>query len=335
MIKEAIAKLIKKENLSPEIMNDVMEEIMTGEATDAQKASFLTALAMKGETIDEITAAAKVLRAHCERFLNDMDVLEIVGTGGDGSNTFNISTMASLVTSAAGIPVAKHGNRAASSKCGTADCLEALGVKIDVAPARSAQILKDINLCFLFAQKYHPAMRFVGGVRKEIGIRTLFNVLGPLANPAGATMQLFGVYSEELVEPLAHVLHNLGVKRAMVVYGQDSIDEISMSAPTTVCEFKDNEFKNYVLTPEEFGFNRCNKADLIGGNPSDNAQIARDILDGKEGPKMDAVLMNAGAAIYLASDNITIKEAIEKAKEVITSGAAKKQLEKFIEETNM
>ncbi len=335
MIKEAIAKLIKKENLSPEIMNDVMEEIMTGEATDAQKASFLTALAMKGETIDEITAAAKVLRAHCERFLNDMDVLEIVGTGGDGSNTFNISTMASLVTSAAGIPVAKHGNRAASSKCGTADCLEALGVKIDVAPARSAQILKDINLCFLFAQKYHPAMRFVGGVRKEIGIRTLFNVLGPLANPAGATMQLFGVYSEELVEPLAHVLHNLGVKRAMVVYGQDSIDEISMSAPTTVCEFKDNEFKNYVITPEEFGFKRCNKADLIGGNPTDNAKIARDILDGKEGPKMDAVLMNAGAAIYLASDNITIKEAIEKAKEVITSGAAKKQLEKFIEETNM
>lgn len=335
MIKEAIAKLIKQENLSPEIMNDVMEEIMTGEATDAQKASFLTALAMKGETIDEITAAAKVLRAHCERFLNDMAVLEIVGTGGDGSNTFNISTMASLVTSAAGIPVAKHGNRAASSKCGTADCLEALGVKIDVAPARSAQILKDINLCFLFAQKYHPAMRFVGGVRKEIGIRTLFNVLGPLANPAGATMQLFGVYSEELVEPLAHVLHNLGVKRAMVVYGQDSIDEISMSAPTTVCEFKDNEFKNYVITPEEFGFKRCNKADLIGGNPTDNAKIARDILDGKEGPKMDAVLMNAGAAIYLASDNITIKEAIEKAKEVITSGAAKKQLEKFIEETNM
>lgn len=335
MIKEAIAKLIKKENLSPEIMNDVMEEIMTGEATDAQKASFLTALAMKGETIDEITAAAKVLRAHCERFLNDMDVLEIVGTGGDGSNTFNISTMASLVTSAAGIPVAKHGNRAASSKCGTADCLEALGVKIDVAPARSAQILKEINLCFLFAQKYHPAMRFVGGVRKEIGIRTLFNVLGPLANPAGATMQLFGVYSEELVEPLAHVLHNLGVKRAMVVYGQDSIDEISMSAPTTVCEFKDDKFKNYVITPEEFGFNRCNKAELVGGNPSDNAQIARDILDGKEGPKMDAVLMNAGAAIYLASDNITIKEAIEKAKEVITSGAAKKQLEKFIEETNM
>ena len=212
MIKEAIAKLVKKEDLTAGQMNDVMEEIMTGEATDAQKAAFLTALAAKGETIDEITAAARVLRAHCEKFLNDMDVLEIVGTGGDGSNSINISTLASIIVSAAGIPVAKHGNRAASSKCGTADCLEALGVKIDAAPARMAQILKDINICFLFAQKYHPAMRFVGGVRKEIGIRTLFNILGPLANPAGASMQLFGVYSEELVEPLAHVLHNLGCK---------------------------------------------------------------------------------------------------------------------------
>ena len=230
MIKEAISLLVQRKDLSSEMMSDVMEEIMTNQATDAQKASFLTALAMKGETIGEITAAAKVMRAHCERFLNDMDVLEIVGTGGDGSNTFNISTLSALVTSAAGIPVAKHGNRAASSKCGTADCLETLGVKIDIAPALSAQLLKEINICFLFAQKYHTAMRFVGGVRKEMGIRTLFNILGPLANPAGATMQLLGVYSEDLVEPLAHVLKNLGVKRAMVVYGTDSIDEISLSA---------------------------------------------------------------------------------------------------------
>ena len=237
MIKEAISLLVQRKDLSSEMMSDVMEEIMTNQATDAQEASFLTALAMKGETIGEITAAAKVMRAHCERFLNDMDVLEIVGTGGDGSNTFNISTLSALVTSAAGIPVAKHGNRAASSKCGTADCLEALGVKIDIAPALSAQLLKEINICFLFAQKYHTAMRFVGGVRKEMGIRTLFNILGPLANPAGATMQLLGVYSEDLVEPLAHVLKNLGVKRAMVVYGTDSIDEISLSAPTKVCEF--------------------------------------------------------------------------------------------------
>ncbi len=311
-----------------------MEEIMTGEATDAQKASFLTALSMKGETIDEITSAAKVLRSHCERFLNDMDVLEIVGTGGDGSNTINISTLSSVVVSAAGIPVAKHGNRAASSKCGTADCLEALGVKIDCAPARSAQILKDINLCFLFAQKYHPAMRFVGAVRKEMGIRTLFNVLGPLANPAGATMQLFGVYSEELVEPLAHVLRNLGVKRAMVVYGRDSMDEISLSAETKVCEFKNDEFKSYVIKPEDLGLTRCNKEDLVGGTPQENAAIVNDILGGAKGPKTDVVLLNAGAAIYLASDGITLKDGIEKAREIIVSGKAKKQLKEFIEETN-
>lgn len=334
MIKEAIAQLVKREDLTSDVMEQVMEEIMTGEATDAQKASFLTALSMKGETIDEITSAAKVLRSHCERFLNDMDVLEIVGTGGDGSNTINISTLSSVVVSAAGIPVAKHGNRAASSKCGTADCLEALGVKIDCAPARSAQILKDINLCFLFAQKYHPAMRFVGAVRKEMGIRTLFNVLGPLANPAGATMQLFGVYSEELVEPLAHVLRNLGVKRAMVVYGRDSMDEISLSAETKVCEFKNDEFKSYVIRPEDLGLIRCNKEDLVGGTPQENAAIVNDILGGAKGPKTDVVLLNAGAAIYLASDGITLKDGIEKAREIIVSGKAKKQLEKFIEETN-
>lgn len=334
MIKEAIAQLVKREDLTSEVMEQVMEEIMTGEATDAQKASFLTALSMKGETIDEITSAAKVLRSHCERFLNDMDVLEIVGTGGDGSDTINISTLSSVVVSAAGIPVAKHGNRAASSKCGTADCLEALGVKIDCAPARSAQILKDINLCFLFAQKYHPAMRFVGAVRKEMGIRTLFNVLGPLANPAGATMQLFGVYSEELVEPLAHVLRNLGVKRAMVVYGRDSMDEISLSAETKVCEFKNDEFKSYVIKPEDLGLTRCNKEDLVGGTPQENAAIVNDILGGAKGPKTDVVLLNAGAAIYLASDGITLKDGIEKAREIIVSGKAKKQLKEFIEETN-
>lgn len=334
MIKEAISQLVKKENLTSEVMEQVMEEIMTNQATDAQKASFLTALAMKGENIDEITAAAKVMRSHCERFLNEMEVLEIVGTGGDGSNTFNISTLSSFVASAAGIPVAKHGNRAASSKCGTADCLEALGVKIDIAPAKSAQVLKEINMCFLFAQKYHTAMRFVGPVRKEMGIRTLFNILGPLANPAGATMQLLGVYSADLVEPLAHVLHNLGVHRAMVVYGTDSIDEISLSAPTKVCEFKGDEFKCYEITPEQFGLKRCDKSELVGGTPQENAAIARDILAGKEGPKMDAVLLNAGAAIYIASDHLTMQEAVEKARELIKSGKAAKQLELLIEKTN-
>ena len=335
MIKEAISLLVKGNDLSTEMMTTVMEEIMTNEATDAQKASFLTALAMKGETIDEITAAAKVMRSHCERFLNDMDVLEIVGTGGDGSNTFNISTLSAIVASAAGIPVAKHGNRAASSKCGTADCLEALGVKIDIAPALSAQLLKDIDICFLFAQKYHTAMRFVGGVRKEMGIRTLFNILGPLANPAGANMQLLGVYSEDLIEPLAHVLCNLGVKRAMVVYGTDSIDEISLSAPTKVCEFRGSNFKTYEITPEQYGFTRCTKEDLVGGTPEDNAKIALDLLNDQPGPKLDAVLLNAGAAIYIASDNITMEDAIAKARVLIESGAAKKQLETFIEKTNV
>ena len=335
MIKEAISLLVKRNDLTTEMMTAVMEEIMTNEATDAQKASFLTALAMKGETIDEITAAAKVMRSHCERFLNDMDVLEIVGTGGDGSNTFNISTLSAIVASAAGIPVAKHGNRAASSKCGTADCLEALGVKIDIAPALSAQLLKDIDICFLFAQKYHTAMRFVGGVRKEMGIRTLFNILGPLANPAGANMQLLGVYSEDLIEPLAHVLCNLGVKRAMVVYGTDSIDELSLSAPTKVCEFRGNNFKTYEITPEQYGFTRCAKEDLVGGTPEDNAKIALDILNDQPGPKLDAVLLNAGAAIYIASDNITMEDAIAKARVLIESGSAKKQLETFIEKTNV
>lgn len=334
MIREAISQLVKRENLSAEVMEQVMEEIMTNQATDAQKASFLTALAMKGETIDEITAAAKVMRSHCERFLNDMDVLEIVGTGGDGSNTFNISTVSSLVASAAGIPVAKHGNRAASSKCGTADCLEALGVKLDIAPAKSAQVLKDINMCFLFAQKYHTAMRFVGPVRKEMGIRTLFNVLGPLSNPAGATMQLLGVYSEDLVEPLAHVLRNLGVKKAMVVYGTDSIDEISLSATTKVCEFKGDEFKSYEITPEQFGLKRCEKSELVGGTPEENADIVKEILSGKESAKMDAVLLNAGAAIYIASDDLTMQEAVDKARELIISGKAAKQLEALVEKTN-
>ncbi len=335
MIKEAISQLSKKQNLSSEIMEQVMDEIMNNEATEAQKAAFLAALAMKGETIDEITAAARVMRKHCEKFLNDRDVLEIVGTGGDGSNSFNISTAASIVTSAAGVPVAKHGNRAASSKCGTADCLEALGVKIDISPEKSSQLLNDINICFLFAQKYHTAMRFVGGVRREMGIRTLFNILGPLANPAGASMQLLGVYSADLVEPLARVLSNLGVKSAMVVYGEDSIDEISMSAPTKVCEFRNGkDFKTYEITPEQFGFKRCQKSDLVGGTPKENAQILRDILDGKKGAKRDAVLLNAGAAIYVAGMADDIDTGIGIAKDMIDSGKAKAQLERFIEQSN-
>ena len=335
MIKDAISSLTKKEDLKYQDMSNVMEEIMSGNATDAQKAAFLVALNMKGETIDEITAAAKVMRRHCVRFLNDVEALEIVGTGGDGANTFNISTLSSIVVSSTGVPVAKHGNRAASSKCGTADVLEELGVNLSVDPAVSVQILHDINMCFLFAQNYHLAMKYVGGVRKEMGTRTIFNILGPLANPAGATMQLLGVYSEELVEPLAQVLANLGVKSAMVVYGQDGLDEISLSAPTTVCEVFEGTFKTYEITPEQFGLTRCKKEELVGGDPKQNAQIALSILKGEMGPRRDVVLLNSAAGIHVARPEITMGEAIDIAREAIDSGKALLQLENFIIATNI
>ena len=264
MIKEAIIRLTNKEDLDYATAELVMDEIMSGQATDIQKSAYLVALSMKGETIDEITASAAGMRKHCIKLLHEMDVLEIVGTGGDQSNSFNISTTSALVISAAGVPVAKHGNRAASSKCGAADVLEALGVNIMISPEESTKILQEIGICFLFAQNYHIAMKHVGPVRRELGIRTVFNVLGPLSNPAGAKLQLMGVYDEALVEPLAKVLLNLGVKNAMVVYGNDGLDEISMSAATTVCEIKDGTFLSYQITPEEFGFSRCTKQDLVG-----------------------------------------------------------------------
>jgi len=334
MIKDAISSLVKGNDLEDKLMEQVINEIMTGEATDAQKAAFLTSLAIKGETVEEIAAAVRVMHKHCVKFHNDKDALEIVGTGGDGSNTFNISTLSAIVTSAAGYRVAKHGNRAASSKCGTADCLEALGVKIDAEVPTSEKSLEELNLCFLFAQKYHPAMRFVGAARKEIGIRTLFNILGPLSNPAGATQMLLGVFDKEIVEQQAHVLANLGVKRAMVVHGLDCMDEISLSAPTFVCELRNGEFKTYEITPEQFGLNRCKKENLVGGNPQENAKITMDVLSGKAGAKFDAVVLNAGAAIYIADGNITVEEGIEKAKETLLGGKAKEQLEKFIAQTN-
>ena len=334
MIKEAISLLVQRKDLSSEMMSDVMEEIMTNQATDAQKASFLTALAMKGETIGEITAAAKVMRTHCERFLNDMDVLEIVGTGGDGSNSFNISTTSSMVIAAAGIPVAKHGNRAASSKSGAADVLEALGIKIDVPPEKSTELLNKIQICFLFAQNYHIAMKYVGPIRKELGIRTVFNILGPLSNPAGANMELMGVYDQSLVEPLAQVMANLGVARGMVVYGQDKLDEISMCAATSVCEIKDGKFISYEIAPEQFGYERCEKGALTGGTPEENAKITMEILSGADkGPKRQAVCLNAGAAIYIAGKADTIEAGIRKAEQIIDEGLALKKLEQFREES--
>lgn len=334
MIKEAIVKLSQKEDLTYDMAQGVMDEIMSGEANDIQKSAYLTALAMKGETIDEITGSAAGMRAHCLRLLNDMDVLEIVGTGGDKSNSFNISTTSALVIAAGGVPVAKHGNRAASSKSGAADVLEALGVNINVSPAKSAQMLKDINICFLFAQKYHSAMKYVAGVRKELGIRTVFNILGPLSNPAGANMQVMGVYDEKLVEPLARVLANLGVKNAMVVYGQDVLDEISMSAKTSVCEIRNGNFKSYEIEPEQFGFAKCDKEALVGGTPEENAAITRAILDGEQGPRREAVLLNAGAAFYVAGKAETLADGVSLAAEMIDSGKAKEKLAAFIALSN-
>jgi anthranilate phosphoribosyltransferase len=331
MIKEAIVRAANRENLSYETVESVMDEIMGGKASEIQMAAFLTAMSVKGESIDEITAAAAGMRKHCVRILHDMDVLEIVGTGGDRSNSFNISTTSALVISAAGIPVAKHGNRAASSKSGAADVLESLGVDINIPPERSLHLLKTINLCFLFAQNYHISMKYVAPVRKELGIRTIFNILGPLANPAGANMELLGVYDADLVEPLAHVLYNLGVKSAMVVYGQDGLDEISLSSPTSVCEVRGGAFKSYVIEPEQFGFTRCKREDLSGGSPAENARITRDILSGKTGPKRDAVILNSAAALHIARPEISLEEAIRLAGEIIDSGKALAQLERFIQ----
>lgn len=334
MIREAIIALGNKENLSYDMAKSVMNEIMNGETSQIQMSAYLTALAMKGETIDEIAGSAKGMREHCIRLLHDMDVLEIVGTGGDHSDSFNISTTSALVISAGGVPVAKHGNRAASSSCGAADVLEALGVKITIPPEKSTEILNKINICFLFAQNYHLAMKYVAPVRKELGIRTVFNILGPLTNPAGASMQVMGVYEEALVEPLARVLTNLGVKSAMVVFGQDILDEISMSAPTSVCEVKDGNYRSYVLEPEQFGFEKCSKTDLTGGTPEENAEITRAILNGEKGSKRNAVVLNAGAGLYVAGKTGTMEEGVCLAEQLIDSGAAKARLNEFVKLSN-
>ena len=334
MIKEAIIKLSKKQDLAYAEAEAVMDEIMSGQATPVQMSAYLTALSLKGETIDEITASAAGMRAHCIKLLHNLDVLEIVGTGGDGSNSFNISTTSSLVIAAGGVPVAKHGNRAASSKSGAADVLEALGVKITLTPERSAEILKKINICFLFAQNYHIAMKYVAPIRKELGIRTVFNILGPLSNPAGANMQVMGGYDEKLVEPLARVLSNLGVKNAMVVYGQDCLDEISMSARTSVCEIKDGKFRSYEIEPEQFGFKKCDKEELVGGTPEENAQITKDILSGKiTDGKRTAVILNAGAALHI-TNRISLEEGFALAADILANGSGLKKLEDFIAATN-
>lgn len=330
MIKEAIGRAARREDLTYETAELVMDEIMEGKASEIQMAAYLAAMSAKGETIDEITASAHGMRKHCIRILHDMDVLEIVGTGGDRSNSFNISTTSALVISASGVPVAKHGNRAASSKSGAADVLESLGVTISIPPEQSLRLLKTIGLCFLFAQNYHISMKYVAPVRRELGIRTIFNILGPLVNPAGANMELLGVYDADLIDPMARVLSNLGVKSGMVVFGQDGLDEISLSSPTSVCELRGGSFKNYEMKPEDFGLTRCKKEDLIGGTPAENAEITRAILQGEKSPKRDAVLLNSAAAIHIAKPEMTMRDALETARETIDSGKALDQLERFI-----
>lgn len=337
MIKEAIMKIVDKQDLTYDEAYTVMNEIMSGETSPTQNAAFLASLSTKSakaETTDEIAGCAAAMRSHAIKVDHNMEVLEIVGTGGDGAHSFNISTTSALVIAAGGVKVAKHGNRAASSKCGAADCLEALGININLEPEKCVELLDKVGICFLFAQKYHTSMKYVGSIRKELGIRTVFNILGPLTNPASPSMQILGVYDEYLVEPLAKVLDSLGVKRGMVVYGTDKMDEISASSPTRICEINNGEFRSYTITPEDFGLNSCEKADLVGGTPEENAKITRQILNGEKGPKRNAVLLNAGAALYIGGKADSFADGVALAANLIDSGKALATLEAFKAESN-
>ena len=337
MIREAIVKIVNNGDLTYDEAYTVMNEIMSGETTPTQNAAFLAALSTKSaraETTDEIAGCAAAMRAHATKVETSMELFEIVGTGGDNAHSFNISTTSALVAAAGGMKVAKHGNRAASSRCGTADCLEALGVNIRQSPAKCRELLREAGMCFFFAQEYHASMKYVGAIRRELGFRTVFNILGPLTNPGSPSMQLLGVYDEYLVKPLAQVLINLGVKRGMVVYGQDKLDEISLSAPTTISEIRDGWFRSYVITPEDFGFERCAREDLRGAAPEENARITLDILRGEKGHKRNAVLMNAGAALYIGGRADTMKNGIDLAARLIDSGKALDVLNKLIEVSN-
>ena len=337
MIKEAIIKIVNKEDLSFDEAYTVMNEIMNGETTPTQNAAFLAALSTKSakaETTGEIAGCAKAMREHATPVDTDFDLFEIVGTGGDNAGSFNISTTSAIVAAAGGMKVSKHGNRAASSKCGTADCLEALGVNIEEDPVKCRELLEKVGICFFFAQKYHNSMKYVGAIRKELGFRTVFNILGPLTNPAHPKRQLLGVYDEYLIEPLAKVLMELGVKRGMVVYGMDKLDEISLSAPTKVCEIKDGSLHTYEIKPEDFGLSRCKKEDLAGGDPKENAAITLSILKGEKGAKRDAVLLNAGAALYIGEKAKSMQEGINLAARLIDSKKALNVLEDFIKVSN-
>lgn len=336
MIKEAIIKIVNKEDLTYDEAKDTMLEIMKGETTPTQNAAFLAALSTKSakaETIDEISGCAYAMRSLATPVPHPgMEVLEIVGTGGDGAHSFNISTTAAMVVAAGGVKVAKHGNRAASSLSGTADCLEALGVNIQEDPELCLRMLKEAGFCFMFAQKYHSAMKYVGPIRKELGFRTVFNILGPLTNPARPEMFLLGVYDEYLVEPVAKVLTSLGVKRGLVVYGQDHLDEISASAPTTICELRDGFYRTSVICPEDFGLTRGTKEEIVGGTAEENAEITRGILNGTiKGTRRSIVLLNAGAALYAGKAAETLEDGVKLAADLIDSGRALDTLNKVIE----
>ncbi|MBR1393402.1 MAG: anthranilate phosphoribosyltransferase [Ruminococcus sp.] len=339
MIENAIVKIVDKQDLTYDEAYEVISEIMSGKTSATQNAAFLAALSTKStkaETIDEIAGCAAAMRDAAMKFENNDDLLEIVGTGGDNAHSFNISTTSAMVIASSGIKVAKHGNRAASSLSGTADCLEALGVNIRQEPDKAREMLDKTNFCFFFAQLYHTSMKYVGPIRKELGIRTVFNILGPLTNPSSPKRFLLGVYDASLVEPLAQVLMSLGVERGMVVYGKDKLDEISISAPTHVCEFKDGWFKSYDITPQQFGLAGGTKEDIVGGTPQENAETTKAILKGEEkGAKRDAVLLNAGAAIYVGGKADTFADGIKLAAELIDSGKAYETLEKVIEVSNI
>lgn len=334
MIDQAVHDILAGKNLSIEMTRAVMMNMMEGKATDAQMGAFLAAMRMKGETIEEITACAEVMREKCVKIHPGMDTLDIVGTGGDELFTFNISTVSAFVIAAGGVPVTKHGNRSVSSKCGSADLLEALGVNISLNAEWNKKVLDETGMCFLLARVYHSAMKNVAHVRSELGVRTIFNTLGPLANPAGANMQLLGVYDENLVEPLARVLLNLGVKRAMVVHGHDGLDEITLTGTSTICEVANGQLNSYFIRPEQFGLACCDIADLRGGNPKENADIARRILAGEKGPKRDIVILNAACCLYMAKNDVTMRECVRVAGDLIDSGKAMEKLQEFARVSN-
>lgn len=332
-MKEYINKVIEGKNLTTEEAAAAMDIIMSGEATPAQIGSYLTALRMKGETIEEITGCAKGMREKCLQLIGKGDLMDIVGTGGDCTNTFNVSTVSSFVVAAGGVKVAKHGNRSVSSKCGSADVLEALGVKLDITKEQNEAVLEETGMCFMFAPVYHSAMKYVAAPRRELGTRTIFNILGPLANPAYANLQVMGVYSDQLVDSMAQVLSNLGVKRAMVVHGEDGVDEVSICGKTKVCEVRDGKVKSYTIDPEELGLSTAQPEDIKGGLAEENKEIALSILKGEKGAKRDMVLINSAVALYTALDNKSLKECVQMAADLIDSGKALDKMQEFIKAT--